>query len=62
MKKIKLLVEFNYSAEDMHDNTKESIDWFFKYILGSKRKDDLVLHSNEIGDEIGVIKVLKIIK
>lgn len=60
MKKIKMIVELNYDAKLMHGDDKESIDWFYKDILGSKRKNDLILHSNKIGDEIGTIKVVKI--
>ena len=61
MKKLKLEVELTYDAKLMHggDDDKEAKDWFFKRILGG-RKIDLILHSNEIGDEIGTIKVLKI--
>jgi hypothetical protein len=62
MEKIKLEVELSYDATLMHGNDKESIKWFYKDILMSRRKNDLFLHSNEIGDEIGTIKVLKIIK
>ena len=60
MKKIKMIIELNYDAKLMHGDDKESIDWFYKNILGSKRKNDLSIHSNEIGDEIGTIKVVKI--
>lgn len=60
MKKIKMIIELNYDAKLMHGDDKESIDWFYKDILGSKRKNDLSIHSNEIGDEIGTIKVVKI--
>ena len=57
-----MLVELTYNAESMHsgEKDKDAKDWFFKDILGIKRKHDLVLHSNEIGDEIVIIKVLKI--
>ncbi len=60
MKKLKLEIELTYDAKIMHGKDKESIDWFYKYILKSRRKNDLVLHSNEIGDEIGTVKVLKV--
>lgn len=61
MKKIKMLVELNYDTKIMHGNDTESKEWFYKDILKSKRRNDLILHSNEIGDEIGEIKVLEII-
>ena len=50
-------VELKYEPNLMYAKDKESKDWFFNDILG---KDKLILHSNEIGDEIGTIKVLKI--
>ncbi len=57
MKKIKLLVELKYDANIMHGKDKEATDWFFNHVL----KDKLILHSNEIGDEIGEVKIIKII-
>ena len=62
MKKLKLLIELKYDDKSMHGKDKESIDWFFNDILKSKRKNDLILHSNEIGDEIGEVKVITIIE
>lgn len=59
MKKIKLLIELKYDEKIMHDKDKESIKWFYKDILGSK--NDLILHSNEIGDEVGKVKVIEIV-
>lgn len=61
MKTIKMVVELKYDAKMMHGKDKESIEWFFEDILKSKRKNDLILHSNEIGDEVGAIKVIKIL-
>jgi len=59
MTKIKMLIELKYNASIMHggNKDKEAKDWFFNEIL----KDKLILHSNEIGDEIGEIKLLKIL-
>lgn len=56
-----MLVELKYDAKLMHGNDKESKDWFLNHILKSRRRDELILHSNEIGDEIGTIKVLEIL-
>ena len=42
----------------MHGNDKEAINWFYNNIL----KDTLILHSNEIGDKIGAVKIKRIIK
>lgn len=57
-KKMKMLVELRYDASIMHGRDKEAKDWFFNEIL---KKDKLILHSNEIGDEIGIIKVLEVL-
>jgi hypothetical protein len=62
MKKIKMLVELEYDDKLMHGKSKEDIEWFYNDILKSKRKNDLFLHSNEIGDEVGQIKILEITK
>lgn len=57
--KLQLLVELDYNDKLMHngDENQEAKDWFFSDILGC----ELVLHSNELGDEVGSILVLKII-
>ena len=61
MKKIRLEVELEYDEELIHGNDPESIAWFHKEILLHPSKDgELILHSNEIGDEVGVIRVLKV--
>ena len=61
MKKIKMEVELEYNDEIIHGNDPESIDWFHKEILLHPSKDGgLILHSNEIGDEVGVIRVLAV--
>ena len=54
MKILKLEIELKYDAQIMHGNDKESIDWF-----NSRRKNNLRLHSNEIGDELGKVKVIE---
>jgi hypothetical protein len=60
MKTIKLTIELTYNDKFMHGNDKESIEWFYNDILKSRKKNDLILHSNDIGDEIGTVKVLTI--
>lgn len=57
--KLKMLVELNCDNNFIDFTDKEEKDWFYNDILKSKRKD-LFLHSNEIGDEVGTIKVLEI--
>lgn len=60
MKKLKLEIELLYNDEIVHGNNPDAIDWFYSEIL--KGEDEaLILHSNEIGDEIGIVKVIKII-
>lgn len=56
MKILKMMVELEYD-EELMGTSKEEIDWFHNDIL---LKDKLILHSNEIGDEVGIIKVIKI--
>lgn len=57
--KIKLLVELEYDARSMHGDDPEAIEWFHKDIL--KGTDELlILHSNELGDEVGTITVLEV--
>lgn len=57
MAKIKLLIELEYDAGIMHANDDAALYWFFKELLVG---DDLLLHSNEIGDVVGRVKVLSI--
>jgi len=58
MKKIKFEAILTYDNNIMHQNDKEAINWFYNNIL----KDTLILHSNEIGDKIGAVKIKRIIK
>jgi hypothetical protein len=53
MKTIKLEIEFTYDPDSMHGNDADSIRWFYRDVLGG----ELILHSNEIGDEVGTVKV-----
>ena len=56
MTKLKMTVELTYNADLMHGDDTESINWFHNLL----KNDELILHSNEIGDEIGTVRVLKI--
>lgn len=58
MKKVKFEAVLTYDNNIMHGKDKEAINWFYNVIL----KDTLVLHSNEIGDEIGTVKIKRILK
>ncbi len=57
MKTVKLFGKLTYDDEIMHGDDQESIEWFTKNILFG---EDLILHSNEIGDSIGTIKITKV--
>ena len=61
MRKIKLEIELEYDDEIMHGDDKEAIDWFKNTIL-SNETGLLLLHSNEIGDTVGKVSVLKILE
>lgn len=52
--KLKMLIELEYDEYYMH--TEEEKSWFFDEILGDK--EGLILHSNELGDEVGHVTVL----
>lgn len=58
--KIQMLVELKCDDNMIDFTDEEERDWFYNDILKSKRKD-LFLHSNEVGDEVGTIKVLGIL-
>jgi len=59
MAKLIFMVELDYDGEIMHGYRQEGIDWFNDEILRAKPgKHGLVLHSNEIGEEIGTITVI----
>lgn len=63
MAKVKMLVELNYDADGMHGDHEEAKRWFTETILLSKGSDELlILHSNEIGDTVGEVRVLEIIE
>ena len=60
MKKLRMLVEFEYDELLMYGND-EGKSWFFNEVLLTPQEgNDLFLHSNEIGDEVGHIKVIQI--
>ena len=59
MKSLEMTVVLEYDEESMHGNEPEAIDWFHNFILLQKGGSGmLLLHSNEIGDTVGEIKVL----
>ena len=59
MKIYKLLIELEVDDKMMYGNDEESREWFEKDIL---KNSVLVLHENEeIGDDLGYVKVLAIL-
>jgi len=58
---LKLEIELSYDSQLVHggDEDEEAKQWFFNEIL-SGEKGLLWLHSNEIGDTLGKVKVIKL--
>jgi hypothetical protein len=56
--KIVIEAELEFDASLMYGDDVEGRRWFFEDILGDK--SGLILHSNEIGDEIGVLRILRV--
>ena len=61
MAKVLMEIELEYDAVGMHGDDPESIKWFLDEIL-SEEGGLLLLHSNEIGDTIGKVRVLRRLK
>lgn len=57
-KKLRLVIEIEYDPELMHGNDPGAVEWFRSTMING----DLVLHSNDIGDEIGPLRVIRIIQ
>lgn len=55
-KTIRMVIEVDYNADTMYGNDADAKEWFFSSVLTS---GDLLLHSNEIGDTIGEVRVLE---
>ena len=55
---MKLLITAEVVCDgSLYSIEKEELDWLINDILLGE-KDRLILHSNEIGDEIGEVKIL----
>ena len=52
-----LTIELTFDENAMHGNDQEEREWFYNTILLG---EELILHSNEIGDTVGTVKVLSI--
>lgn len=59
MAKLTLTIELDYDAEIMHGDDEESKAWFFSEILHDET-GELLLHSNNIGDTLGAVRVISI--
>ena len=60
--KLKLEIEIEYDKDSMHGDDEDSITWFHERVLLNPAPDErLILHSNCIGDEIGTVKVTRIL-
>jgi hypothetical protein len=61
MKTIRLTVDLTYDEQIMHSDDPEDYAYFVENVLkNSKTGEQLILHSNYIGDEVGEIKVIEI--
>ena len=54
MKTLTLTIELTYDDVLMHSDDPGEEEWFRNDVLGGQ----LVLHSNEIGDEVGTVRVI----
>ena len=59
MKTIKIEVELTYDDNVMHGDDQDAIDWFVYDVLLNP-DEDLILHSNDIGDMLGTVKITQI--
>lgn len=60
MAKLRLEIELEYDDELMHSNDKVAIKWFHEEILLGD-SGLLLLHSNELGDNVGKVRGIKIL-
>ena len=59
MKTLKLEIQLTYDDESMYVDDEEGRDWFLNDVLMDP--EGLTLFSNEIGDVVGDVKVVRII-
>jgi len=57
--KVKMVIELEYDEKIMHGTDAEAIEWFYGTVLHDSYAR-LFLHSHEIGDMIGSVRVLNI--
>ena len=56
--KIRMMVELEYEPEIMHGNDQDAKRWFMEHVLLDP--NGLILHSNDIGDSVGTLRVLEV--
>ena len=61
MTKLTMIVELTYDEDIMHHDSPEEVAWFMDSILLNPPPESLLLHSNELGDTIGEVKILSIL-
>jgi hypothetical protein len=57
MAKMQMLVELDYDDNLWHGDNEEEWDWFINHLL----KDDLILHSNLVGDFVGALTLVEVL-
>lgn len=63
MAKLRFEAELEYDADVMYADDEDGKDWFINEILRAPPGPmGLLLHSNEMGDTIGEVTVLRIIE
>ena len=59
---MKLLLVAEVEVGDCYGNDPEEVNWLLKDILLGAGAEDLILHSQEVGDSIGFVKVREVTK
>lgn len=61
MKKLVMTIEVEVEDYMYNENCQEETNWFYNEVLLNPVKgEELNLHSNCIGDSVGIVKVLNI--
>lgn len=55
MAKVRMVIELEYDADLMYADDQDGEEWFWSEVLD----DGLELHSDHLGDCVGMIKVLE---
>ena len=60
MARIRFEAELDYDGDLICGDDEESKEWFLNQILGNQC-GDLILHSNDVGDTVGTIRLIRIL-